>query len=91
MCMFELQDLLFAIKTTTSWFNIQDYINFSSASSRSSACNKLVIPRHPENIFLDIPTFIDCQLLNLDLPFRLLKYKLKVFLWDHFTTNFNDI
>jgi len=62
MYMFELQDLLFAIKSLTFQFNIQDYINFSSASIyRPGGSNKLVIPRHLNNI----STFIDCQLFGM--------------------------
>ena len=46
--LFELQDILFAIKsikTPTIQFNITNYISFNSASTRSGANNKL-IPLH---------------------------------------------
>ena len=49
MYLFELQDNLFAIKsikTSTIQFNITNYINFNSASTRSSANNKLIPPHH---------------------------------------------
>ena len=52
MYLFELQDMLFAIKsikTQSSQFVITNYINFSSASTRSGANNKL-LPHHLNNI-----------------------------------------
>jgi len=95
MYMFELQDLLFAIKSIkcpTSQFNIQDYIDFSSASTRSGASNKLVNTHHLNNIsrhfyFHRLPALWNAMpTFNLDLPFHLLKSKLKVFHWDKFIT-----
>ena len=97
--LFELQDVSFAIKSImlqTTQFNIQDYINFSSANTRSSASNKLVFPRHFNNIsrhsfFHRLPTLWNAMpILNLDPPFHLLKCRLKHFLWDHFIQNFDD-
>jgi len=73
MYMFKLQDLLFAIKSIksrTSQFNIQGYINFSSTSTRSGTSNKLVIPWHLNNI----STFIDCQLFGMPCPPLILIY-----------------
>ena len=73
------------IQLPTTQFNIQDYINFSSANTRSSASNKLVIPHHLNNIsrhsyFHWLPTLWNAMpILNLDLPFHLLKSKLNIF------------
>jgi len=49
MYLFELQDILFAIKSIkvqTKQFNIYNYINFSSATTRSDTSNKMIIPHH---------------------------------------------
>ena len=54
MYMFELQDLLFAIKSIkspTNQFNINNYIKFSTISTRSGASNKLKLPYHINNTF----------------------------------------
>ena len=50
--MFELQDLLFAIKSIkspTNQFNINNYIKFSTISTRSGTSNKLKPPYHINN------------------------------------------
>ena len=95
MYLFELQDILFAIKSIkvqSKQFNIHDHINFSSANTS----NKLIIPHHLNNVsrhsyFHRLPTLWNAMpILNLDLTFPLLKSKLKTFPWDHFITNFED-
>jgi len=51
MYLFELQDILFAVKsiqTPTNQFCITDYIAFSSTNTRSSASNKLIHPPSPK-------------------------------------------
>ena len=54
MYIFELQDMLFTIKSIKSpinQFNINYYIKFShTTSTRSGASNKLIPPRHINNI-----------------------------------------
>ena len=53
MYLFEIQDILFAIKsikTPSSHFDITNYIVFSSANTRSGASNKLILPHHQNNI-----------------------------------------
>jgi len=99
MYLFELQDLLFAIKSIkspTTQFNIHNYVNFSSANTRSGASNKLIISCHQNNIsrhsyFHRLPTLWNVMpIFNLDLPSHLLKSKLKDFLWNHFVTNLDD-
>jgi len=90
MYLFKLQDILFAIKSIKKQFNIHDYINFSSANTRSEASNKLIIPNHLNNLstvsrhsyFHRLPTLWNAMpILNFDLPFYLLKSKLKTFPW----------
>ena len=55
MYVFELQDMLFAIKSIklpTNQFNINNCIKFShTTSTRSGASNKLIPPHHINNIF----------------------------------------
>ena len=49
---FELQDILFAIKSLkspTNQFNINNFISFNSLTTRSGASNKLLIPQHLNN------------------------------------------
>ena len=53
MYLFEIQDILFAIKsikTPSSHFDITNYSVFSSANTRSGASNKLLLPYHQNNI-----------------------------------------
>ena len=66
MYLFELHDILFAIKsikTPTILFNITNYFNFSSTSIRSGANNKLKLPYHLNNILtlLFSPTAISVE------------------------------
>ena len=98
MYMFELKDLLFtikSIKSPTSQFNINNYIKFSSISTRLGASNKLIPPRHINNtsrhsyfhcipyLWNSMPTF------DLNISFYRLKTKLKQYLCEHFKSNFN--
>ena len=65
MYLFELHNILFAIKsitTPTIQFNITKYINFSFASTRSSANNKLILPHHLNNTSQHSPTAISMEL-----------------------------
>ena len=53
MYIFELQDILFAIKSIKSpinQFNINNYITFNSTNTRSGSSNKLLLPQHLNNI-----------------------------------------
>ena len=53
MCLFELNDILFAIKslkTPTTQFNINNYINFNLTNTRSGANNKLIPTHHLNNL-----------------------------------------
>ena len=53
MYIFELQDILFAIKSIkspTNQFNINNYITFNSTNTRSGSSNKLLLPQHFNNI-----------------------------------------
>jgi len=98
MYLFELQDILFAIKSIkipTDQFNITNYIGFSSASSRLDSSNKLTFPHHLNNIsqhsyFHHLPSLWSAMpVFDLNMSFCPLKSKLKKYLWEHFLSNFD--
>ena len=99
MYLFELQDILFAIKsikTPIIQFNITNYISFNSASTRSGANNKLIPPHHLNNTsrhsyFHRLPSLWNAMpVFDLNMSFITLKLKLKKYLWEHFLNNFDD-
>ena len=52
MYIFELQDVLFTIKSLkspTNEFNFNNYISLNSSTTRSGVSNKLLIPQHLNN------------------------------------------
>ena len=86
MYLFELQDILFAIKSfkiQTKQLNIYNYTNFSFATTRSGTSDKMII-RYPLNIISRHSYFHRLSALwnalpifSLDVPFAQLKSKLK--------------
>ena len=99
MYLFELQDILFAvksIKTPTNQFCITNYITFSSTNTRSSVSNKLIHPRHLNNVschsyFHRLPLLWNAMpVIELNLSFQVIKQKVKSYLWNHFLRNLND-
>ena len=97
--LFELHDILLAIKslkTPTTQFNINNYINFNLTNIRSGANNKLIPTHHLNNLarysyFHRLPSLWNAiPAFNLNMSFALLKSKLKQFLWDHFLNHFDD-
>ena len=99
MYIFELQDILFAIKSIkspTDQFNINNYITFNSTNTRSGSSNKLLLPQHLNNIsrhsyFHRLPSLWNAiPILDLNMSVCWLKSKLKSYLWDHFLTNFDE-
>ena len=98
MYLFELHDILFAIKsikTPTIQFKITNYINFSSASIRSGANNKLILPHHLNNssrhsYFHRLPSLWNSMpIFGLDMTFNKLKSKLEQYLCEHFLNRFD--
>ena len=98
MYLFEIQDILFAIKsikTPSSHFDITNYIVFSSANTRSGASNKLILPHHQNNVsrhsyFHRLPLLWNAlPILDMSMSFYILKSKLKRFMWEHFLANFD--
>ena len=90
-----LQDILFAvksIKTPTEQFSITNYIEFSSSNTRSGTSNKLIHPRHLNNTsrhsyFHRLPSIWNAMpIIDLDLSFATIKWKLKAYLWNHKVT-----
>ena len=99
MYLFELHDILFAIKslkTPTIQFKITNYINFNPANTRSGANNKLIPSHHLNNLarhsyFHRLPSLWNAMpVLDLNMSFALLKSKLKKHFWDHFMNHFDD-
>ena len=99
MYIFELQDILFAIKSIkspTNQFNINNCITFNSTNTISGSSNKLLLPQHLNNIlqhsyFHRLPFLWNAiPILDISMSVCLLKSKLKSCLWDHFLTNFDE-
>ena len=78
--------------------NITNYINFSSASTRSSVHgnNKLIPPHHlistsRHSYFYWLPSLWNAMpVFDFNMSFGTLKSKLKKYLWEHFFNHFND-
>ena len=101
MYLFELHDILFAIKSLKSptiQFNITNYINFNPANTRSGASNKLIPAHHLNNLsrhsyFHRLPSLWNAMpIIDLNMSFAqlIIKSKLKKYLWDHFLNYFDD-
>ena len=99
MYLFELQDILFAIKSLkspTSQFSITRYIAFNSANTRSGSSHKLTYLHHLNNLsrhsyFHRLPSLWNAiPIIDLSLPFQVIKSKLKIHFWNSFIENFDD-
>ena len=99
MYLFELQDILFAIKslkTPTNQFTITNYISFNFTKTRSGSSSKLVYPHHLNNLsrhsyFHHLPGLWNAiPVIDLNLPYNVTKSKLKTHLWHHCIDNFDD-
>ena len=99
MYTYELNDLIFLIKslnTSTDNFDIRNFISFNTNSTRSGSHLKL---RHPRTLSTSHHHFYfnrivrlwnHLPVINLSLPPYVIKQKLTKHLWDHFTVNFNS-
>ena len=96
---YELNDLMFLIKslnTPTDNFDIRNFISFNTNSTRSGSHLKLCHPRtvsttHHHFYFNQIIRLWNhLPVINLSLPPYVIKQKLTKHLWDHFTVNFNS-
>ena len=99
MYLFELQDILFTVKSLkypTKGFNILRYISFSSSYTRSSSSLKRKHPSHSNNsirhlFFHRLPRLWNAiPIIDLHLPIAIIKIKVKKYFWNHFVSNFND-
>ena len=86
MYLFELHDILFAIKSLKSptiQFNITNYINFNPANARSGTSNKLISTHHLNNLSRHSychrhPSLWNAMpVIDLNMYFSQLKSKLK--------------
>ena len=82
MYLFELHDILFAIKSLKSptiQFNITNYINFKPANTRSGTSNKLIPTHHLNNLsghsyFHRLPSLWNAMpVIDLNMSFARLK------------------
>ena len=96
MYLFEIQDILFAIKSLkipTKQFNITNYISFNSTRTRSGTSNKLTHLRHLNNLsrhsyFHRLPGLWNAiPIIDLNQSFEVIKSKLKIHFWNHFVGN----
>ena len=99
MYIYELHDLIFYIKSyknPSSYFNINHFIFCSSISTRSSSGFKLQHTGSSTNL---THNFYFCRLprlwnslptIDISLSVSAIKHKLQLFLWNHFTNNFED-
>jgi len=99
MYIFEIQDVLFAIKSLnspTSNFDINNYIMFTQDHTRSSTHGKLIHISHSSN--LNCNSYFHClprlwnalPVTNTSQSITTTKTKLKEFIWKHFFDHFDD-
>ena len=95
MYLFELHDILFAIKSLKSptiQFNITNYIHFNPDNTRldQALATKLIPTHHLNNLahhfyFHRLPSLWNAMsVIDLNMSFVLLKSKFKKHLWAHF-------
>ena len=99
MCIYELHDLIFYIKSykyPSSYFNINNFIFCSSVSTRSSSGFKL---QHIGSSTTLTHNFYFCRLprlwnslptIDISLSVNIIKHKLQKFFWNYFINNFED-
>ena len=99
MYIFEINDIMFFIKSyksSSTHFNIRDYIKICNNNTRSGTFTKMIHQRSSSNIFHNS---YFCRLprlwnslppIDLSSPVNTIKFKLLHFLWNHFVENFID-
>ena len=99
MYFFELQDIIFAIKSVKSpseSFDINNYISFSTASTRSAVNSKLAHHHSINNFnrhsyFTRLPHLWNAMpVININQSLSTIKIKLKTYKWNHFVSYFNS-
>ena len=100
MYLFELYDIIFVIKSLknpTSSFNIYNFIDFYSSSSRLSHANKLIHHRSSNStthhfFFNRVSRLWNVSpTIDLSLPTSTLINRLKRHFWNYFVDNFDDV
>ena len=99
MHIFEIQDVLFAIKSLkspTRNFDINRHITFTQEHTRSST-NKLIHHLHINNLnrnsyFRCLPRLWNAlPVIDTNLSIATIKAKLKKFMWNHFVDHFDTL
>ena len=99
MYLYEINDIMFLIKSLkspSSSFNIYNFISFTSSSTRLSARNKLIHLRSNNTLTHHFYFIRISQLWNLlptidlSLPTSSLHSSLKEYLWSHFISHFDS-
>ena len=98
MYIYELTDILFfikSIKTSNNSFDITEFISFSSSNTRSlgtKLCHRVSINNITLNsYFFRLPRLWNSfPIIDISLPYDIIKRKLISFLWSHFSSNFDS-
>ena len=99
MMQYEISDIMFlvkCIKNPSNYFNISEFVLFSSSNTRSSAHLKLKhsIPKNNtlrQFYFNRIPRLWNSlPRFDLDLSIATIRSKLQHFFWNHFISNFDS-
>ena len=98
MYLFELADIMFFIKSVkypSDKFNILDYVEFNTSSTRS-AKQKLRYKQANTNFIMNsyfyrLPRlWNNLPIIDLSCSLAVIKFKLKAYFWDYFVTNFDS-
>ena len=104
MYIYDLADIMFFIKSVkfpSEKFNILDYVEFTSGSTRSaglklkhnykSASTNNVMNSYFYRIVRRIPRLWNSiPIIDLSYPLTTIKFKLKNYFWNHFIDNFDS-
>ena len=100
MQIYEIADIMFfinSINNITLRFNILNYVQFSTGTTRSAGCKlyhkTASINSVMNSYFYRLPKLWNClPIIDLSQPPHIIKSKLKRYFWNHFLNNFdNDI
>ena len=100
MQIYEIADIMFfinSINNITLRFNILNYVDFSTGTTRSAGCKLYHKTASTNSVmnsyFYRLPKLWNClPIIDLSQPPHIIKSKLKRYFWNHFLNNFdNDI
>ena len=98
MYIFEISDIMFLVKSLkfpSTNFNINNYISFSTSSTRSSG-TKLIhnisfTNQHRNYYFVRICRLWNAlPIIDLNLSMHTIKKHLQIFMWNHFSNHFDS-